>query len=393
MRTIRLSSCSPPWADRGFRHRKETHLAPPVWEDVLLGTHPPGDAMTENAGSAERRPDESQPAGQQGRYGPPMPPVDANWQRAAAQPGVIPLRPLGVGDILHGAISTIRRHPGLMLGVTAVVATVTQLVALAATYPLLADVSRIGAGETLSASEAFDVFGKGMAIAGIAALLAIISRVFLSGFITLLVGTAVIGRSQTFRDLWRRVGPRMGALLGLTLVYPAAIIPSVLVIVLLALVVPPVAVIAAIAVVVVGIWLGVLFSLATPALVLEDVGVWRAFGRSLQLVRGSWWRILGITLLALIIASIAAVIIALPFDLLGGGYSMTPTEQVDLSAGALVLTTIGGIVAATITEPFVVAVTALLYTDQRIRREGLAAELAASAGTAHPDIPPPPGRG
>src|SRR5687767_4983300 len=43
------------------------------------------------------------------------------------KPGVIPLRPLGVGEILDGAISSIRRDPRVMLGVSALVVIASTL--------------------------------------------------------------------------------------------------------------------------------------------------------------------------------------------------------------------------------------------------------------------------
>jgi hypothetical protein len=56
------------------------------------------------------------------QWGPPqMPP-------AAAKPGVIPLRPLGLGEILDGAISYIRANPIATLGLSAAVITATQLI-------------------------------------------------------------------------------------------------------------------------------------------------------------------------------------------------------------------------------------------------------------------------
>ncbi len=332
--------------------------------------------MTDTSGPDDRTPDQQ---GQQGSYGPPMPPVPAG-QQAGDQPGVIPLRPLTVGEILNGAVSTMRRNPGLMLGVAAVVVTITQLVGLAVSYQLLEDVSRaVEDGGTLTTTELGSLLGNTLAVAGIAMVLALVSRVFLAGFFTQVVATAVVGRRASFGEVWVRVRPRLLPLLGLTLVYPAVAIAAGLVLVLVGLAVPALAVILGIACFFVGIWLLVLFSLATPALVLENVGVGTAFGRSRRLVDGSWWRIFGITLLGWLIAIVVTWVITLPFEAAGGGgFSMTAAPDT-LTAGYLVLSTIGGIVASTIIEPFVAAITVLLYTDQRIRREGMATELAAAA--------------
>src|SRR5690606_27634859 len=47
---------------------------------------------------------------------------------AAAKPGVIPLRPLGVGEILDGAVSTKRTYWRTVLGIALTVAVLTEIV-------------------------------------------------------------------------------------------------------------------------------------------------------------------------------------------------------------------------------------------------------------------------
>ncbi len=351
--------------------------------------------MSDTSNPDDRNPDDRNPDARNpdaaGPYGPSMPP-EPGEHRQGAKPGVIPLRALEVGDILSGAIATIRRHPALMLGVTAVVVTITSLISLAAAAPLLEDIGRAAApgGPPLSYDIA-GLVGKTLGVAAISVLFVLAGRIFLSGFFTQVVAAAVIGRRVGFRDIWIRVRPRLLPLLGLTLVYLAVAIGAGLVVFVFALAVPPLAVILALAMFVVGIWLVILFSLATAALVLENVGVGAAFGRSRQLVTGSWWRIFGISLLAWIIAFAVSWIVSLPFDAAGGDGITTSAGSVSLSASYLVPTTIGNIVASTLTEPFVAAVTVLLYTDQRIRREGMATELTAAANTppSPPDAQPP----
>jgi hypothetical protein len=46
---------------------------------------------------------------------------------------------------------------------------------------------------------------------------------------------------------------------------------------------------------------------------------------------------------------------------------------------ALVITNVGSVLASTVTAPFTAALTALLYIDLRIRREGLDVALARAA--------------
>jgi hypothetical protein len=327
--------------------------------------------MTEGPGWAA--PDPQQPPGHQPA---PMPPPPAAW--GVPKPGVIPLRPLGLGEILDGAISTMRAHPRVILGVSAIVVTISQLLTTFATAPLLDDANRAAKlGRAATNEDALHSLGANAEILGITLLIALPVRVFLAGFLTIAVGKAVLGQPVTFADVWTRVRPRLGALLGLTLVFPAIAAAATVIAVFVAVVSGPLGVLLAAAMLIVGVWLYILFSLATPALMLENAGIGKAFGRSRTLVRGSWWRIFGITLLALIMAGIVAAILTVPFTFIGNGGIGQPVEA---TFRYLALTTVGGIVASTLTEPFLAGVGVLLYTDQRMRREGMDIELAQAAG-------------
>lgn len=334
--------------------------------------------MTEGPGWAAPDPQRQPPAYQP----PPMPPPPPPSGWGVPKPGVIPLRPLGLSEILDGAISTMRAHPRVMLGVSAIVVTISQLLNTLATYPLLDDAQRASnLGSRATNDDLTDSLVANAEIVGITLLIALPIRVFLSGFLTIAVGKAVLGQPVSFNEIWSRVRPRLLALLGLTLVLPTIAAAAVFLVIMLALVAPGLAVLVGLVMVPFAIWLYILFSLATPALMLENASIGRAFGRSRALVSGSWWRVFGIELLAGIIAGIVAAIIVVPFTLLSGGFdaALEPTFQY------LALTTIGGIIAGTLTEPFAAGVAVLLYTDQRMRREGMDIELARAAG-----VPPRP---
>lgn len=336
--------------------------------------------MNETPDSPDRRPDAGEPVSQWQ----PMPPTQPNyygypqghWQPAVAKPGVIPLRPLTAGDILGGAIATIRTHPGQTLGVAAVVMVITSLVNAVATYPLL-DEAAVLLDSFPSQSELMRYMGISLATTAISLVLTIMSRVFLSGFFTQVVSTAALGQRPGFRQHWLRLRPRLLPLLGLTLVYLAVALPAAAVVVGLILTVPALGVLTLLGFLVVALWLLVMFSFATSALVLENVGIGRAFGRSRELVRGSWWRVLGIILLASLITFGVAMVVTLV-----GGFA-TGSSNLLLSpptTGDLVVWSIVGVVAGMLTEPFMAAVIVLLYTDQRIRRERLDVSLARAAG-------------
>ena len=128
---------------------------------------------------------------------------------------------------------------------------------------------------------------------------------------------------------------------------------------------------------------------AAPALLLENLGIVAAMRRSWRLVRGSWWRVLGVLLLTTIIASIANGLLQTPFSIIGAviAAAVAPGDASGSTAAitpAVVITSVSGnigtVIASTVTAPFSAAVTALLYIDLRIRREGLDVALARAAG-------------
>ncbi|MEO7982099.1 MAG: hypothetical protein ABI807_14550 [Sporichthyaceae bacterium] len=314
---------------------------------------------------------------------------------AAPKPGIIPLRPLGVGEILDGAIAAMRRHWRIMLGLSAAVAAVTQVLSIPLKWLLLHD----AIDTSLQTSSSSDPEGQltvltgAITSGGIEALITAFAVLVLSGILTAAVSRAVLGQPISTREAWDRARPRIPALLGvsglLLLVAVGLVALCLLPGVLLALGGAPGALVALAFVigvpvfVVVATYLYFAFSLASPAVVLEGASVVASLRRSRALVKGSWWRTFGILLLVNVIAQVVTGILLTPFQLLsflaahlagddGNIYALVP-----LLVGA-----IGTILAATITWPFTAVATTLLYIDRRMRREALDLELVRAVGAA-----------
>jgi hypothetical protein len=307
-------------------------------------------------------PYQQQPANQYG----PQP------RRQAPKPGVIPLRPLGLGEILDGAVTTIRTYPKQTLGVAALVGAVTSLVTTGImillrtqTDLLVVHFAENPYSRSQLALQTADAFRVAFVTLVPAVAVSTLTQAFLSGFVTVVVGKAVLGQPVTFGQVWQHVRPRVGRLLGLSALYTLVVaVGGVL------LIAP-------------GVWLYVLFSLATSALVLEGTTVRRAFGRSRELVERAWWRTFGILLVASLIAGIVAYILELPLELVNGGLNdLTGTGPVPNLTLSVVLTVVIQVIADTITTPFVAAATTLVYVDRRMRREGMDIELARQVGAA-----------
>ena len=123
------------------------------------------------------------------------------------------------------------------------------------------------------------------------------------------------------------------------------------------------------------------WSLAIPVVMLEGRSPLASLGRSWQLVRGSSWRVFGISLLVQLVAGIASAIIQTPFALAGGGSFFTAATAHPSATGS-VIAAVGGIIASAVTAPLSAGAVVLLYADLRMRKEGMDIVLQAAAASA-----------
>ncbi|UQW99394.1 hypothetical protein [Streptomyces sp. RerS4] len=346
------------------------------------------------------------------------------WPAAAPRPGVIPLRPLTLGDIVSGCFATLRGHGKTLVGV------------LLAVQGIVLTVMAVAAGITVATVHAhiepvFDApYGEAPASEHVVPLVVAAAVLFVLLFVIGMLGVSVIaavcpavlreavtGRPTTFRAMWRASVRRAPAVAGalflsaliagspvfLALAVWGALVASVDshgsafallgVLPLLMLAAAPLSV-----------WLSTRYSLASAVVVLEDAHPVTGLRRSVALVRGDWWRIFGITILAGLLAGAIAYVIQLPFHLIGT-FALMPAAAAmpygdDASAGvvvalvfALFLILVAGAAGQAFQIGFTQLASALLYVDQRIRREGLAeallTDLATAAATAAPGAATP----
>ncbi|MBV9089066.1 MAG: hypothetical protein JO044_04035 [Mycobacteriaceae bacterium] len=291
----------------------------------------------------------------------------------ALQPGVIPLRPLTLSDIFNGAVAYIRANPKATLGLTTIVVLATQIIAL---IFQVAPLAATGELRSLRGEQGSNAALLGSSVAGIASLVATgLSAILLSGMLTVVIGRAVFGAHITIGEAWEKVRGRLVTLIGLTALEAAgaAVLIGAVVFVIVAVANAAgggaawvVGIPLGIALIVALAYLGTILSFAPVAIVLERLPVFRAITRSFTLVRGSFWRVFGIRLLAAVVAGLIANAVAIPFTVAGQvltiGVSSTGPVLV-----AVVLRAVGSAIGQIITAPFSAGVVVLLYTDRRIR--------------------------
>ena len=307
----------------------------------------------------------------------------------APKPGIVPLRPLGLGEILDGALGYIRAHPKIVLGWSAVVAVISVLAQLVMTLLIpTASPTSLGTSPDLSRLTG-QVAGTG-ATSFVSGVITLVATSVLTGILMVVISRSVLGAPVDANETWRAAQPRILGIIGLSLLIAliaigillVGAVPGLLLLLVDGTLGGVVIGIGVLAAVVILIWVGVSLSLAAPAYVLEGVGVTEALRRSWFLVKGRWWPVLGIQLLGAIIAFLVAAVIAIPFSIAGGvaavgGGGLTGAGTMPISL--LLLTSLGSIIASTLTTPFQSGVTGLLYVDQRMRREGFDIELQRAA--------------
>ena len=263
----------------------------------------------------------------------------------------IPLRPLGVGELLDGTFSTIRRNPRATVGLAAVLVTLQQVISLAVDLGTNGLPTQIGIGdETASIQDLIGGFGG---ITG--ALVSAVIGAVLTGMLVVVVSEDVLGRRVGAADVWRRIRPRLWPLL------LAAAIAGVLPYVGLVFLLVP------------GLILWALWALTTPALVLEGLGPFAALRRSAQLAWPALIRVWSVRTLSVLMGLLIQALIALPFGLIAVliVVASDPEPGTAATVAVLAVEVLGGILAGMITEPFLAGVLALLYIDRRMRAEGL----------------------
>jgi hypothetical protein len=291
----------------------------------------------------------------------------------------------------------IRRNPGATLGLTAIVQTIYGICGafiswreISAAHDLSVSITTTPTNE--QAARAIGHFFASFApYVGLQFVLVFLFQAALTGMLTGAIGHGLLGHKISIAEAWRLA--RVFAVLGVTVLVALILVliwvPFVGIVIGLAAAnagqgLVAFGILGGLAMLAVTIFLWIRLSLALPAVVLEGIGPIDALRRSWQLVKSSWWRVFGITLLAGIVVAIIGFILQFPFTIVSGltggggsGFTMigagstTATTTAAPTILGVAITAIGSIIAATCTRPISAGVTVLLYTDMRVRREGL----------------------
>lgn len=281
------------------------------------------------------------------------------------------LRPLGIGEILDVGIKIYRaRFRVLITSVAVVLGPVFVLSALIRiSFPASDDLfkeTQPGATPQID----FDRFGPFIAGTVLIVVLAYLASQVATGACFKAVSGAYLDEESGWRESLRFARSKLGSLLWLSFLTTVCVMLG------LVLCVLP------------GLYLWLAWSVAAPALLLEDIRGWKAMKRSRQLVKGRFWPTVAVVLLVTLITGIVQAVLV---GILAAVVSVSGNEVALAIADA-----IGQTASGVLTTPLSAAVLTVLYFDLRVRKEGFDLELLSHrmgvdpATVANPAFFPPP---
>ena len=323
------------------------------------------------------------------------PPTPSGWT-PPPKPGLIPLRPLQFGTLLGASFQVMRRNPRPTLG-SSLLLNGLVFVLFAGIFGTVAFLAFGRIESATSANEEEIVAGTVGAsiLAGIIPIvLSIIATAILQGLISLEVARGTLGERLRFGGLWRLARGRIGALIGWSFLLTAALLVVTVVLSLILglgiasgdgvgiAVAVIVTLLLGLVVFAASIWLGTKLALVPSVLMLERTTLRAAIARSWSLTNGAFWRTFGTLLLVYVIVQAAAQVVSLPLSILtgfGGGLLNPNGSEEGLIAMSVVVLLASGVLSVVFGAVSLVilsSVTALIYIDLRMRKEGLDLELA-----------------
>ena len=314
------------------------------------------------------------------------------WQ---AKPGIIPLRPLTIGDLFSGAFEAIRSNPKVLFGFTIII---MLFVSLIASVSIL--FSGLGYESVTSAANDPQALQQSTTELANALLLQIISTMvqwlstftgtsILTGLLAATVSQMTVGRNLTLSEAWAMTRKRLGSLIGsfaLTALITATPIVLWIVAVFVSLAVVAdghrdlwwlagLAFFAIIPISILMYFFQIKLLFAPMCAVLEEIGPVASLKRSWSLVKGEFWPTLGRFLLMNLLIGFIGGFLGFVIGLIGGLVTVVVTSNPASPIG-LAISMFFVMLGSGLLLPFSAAFETLIYTDLRIRKENFAAVLA-----------------
>jgi hypothetical protein len=303
-----------------------------------------------NPGWAPLEPEPDRPAFPPPPPGGPMPMFVAMAKAGDARTGPLPLHPMSVGDVLDGAFKLFKANVRtLLLVVASIVVPLQLLSAFLVRDQVSPGILNVFRDPTIAQDQAaFSLGDLGGSI--ITVMLGLLTAPLIAGAVSRVCAASYLGQPIGPADALKTTLRRLPALLAASFLVGLA------------------SVVGFVFCLLPGIALTVLYTVVTPAMMIEEIGPIDGMRRSWRLVKPRFWGVLGIVVLAWVISAFVG-------NLLGGAPSAVGT----LLGGSLawLWIAVGAVLSSLVSAPITAIVDTLLYFDGRIRNEGFDLQVMA----------------
>jgi hypothetical protein len=265
------------------------------------------------------------------------------------------LRPLGVGEMVDGAIRLYRTHFLTLIKISALVLGPIGLIELlaVATVGPVDMTSMLVVDPEATPVEVLEPLIPMYAVLGVTAILSFLGSVLVQAASITALAQSYQGTEPdwktSLRSGARRFVPLMVATILLSLGSGIG---------LLFCLIP-------------GVFLFTMWTVTPPALVTEQLGPLSALGRSFRLVKGRFWAVLGAVVLAYLLYVVVSQIIGTVTGVVTI-FGAANTDQFSFLPAVL-----GNVLVSIVSAPFLAAMVTIIYFDLRVRKEGYDLELMA----------------
>ena len=318
--------------------------------------------------------------------------MNSNQWGWESKPGIIPLRPLSIGDLMSGSFAAIRQNPKILFGFTMAVMAVMALITMVTAFlptALGSVTSSRDPQASLSGTEDLAVLLlTNLASQGVQMLTTVAGTTIIMGILASAVSQMMIGNKVTLSQAWAMTQPRLGALIGTVLLLGIVSSIPLLISLVLFLVAFYFALtsessqwlaLLCLLILIPGFvgsyFLSIKFTFASVVTVLEEIGPVAALKRSWSLIKDYFWSTLGRIILVSLVAGFIAGFIG-GFIGVFGGIALFSTADND-TGSMIVAAVMAGLttLASGVVMPLTATYETLMYADLRIRKENFAAVL------------------
>lgn len=277
----------------------------------------------------------------QPRWEAPDAQADAHGTPTGSGERPLPLRQMGIGEMIDAAVKLYRRDFLALIGIVAIVLVPVTFAQVWVTQMMLGPAATVPTEEA-----AIQLLVVGLIFFAVQFL---IVQPFLVAAVARAAADAYQGEDVSIERTYRYALSRLPAILWIT------VLTTVVTLIGFILLIIP------------GIIAFVRLALTPPVLVVEDVRGTKALRRSWNLTKGNFWRLLALLLLSTLIATVGVLIITIP----------TEVVALMLGPGGWPVSALGTTLATVLITPFSMLIIVLFYFDMRIRKEGFDIEVMA----------------